>query len=312
MIANIFALVTLALTVSALPGGAPKCKINPMIITNGHGVAATALGYTFDPKLTTYTPGGPAMALTIMGGQAFKGILAYVTTGAVQDSTLAPNGVNNHVGVFALTNGLRAQTNASCAANTVINDAPASTVTQAMPLNAQTPFTLMWTPPATNVGVVTLNAVISTGTKRTPWDVVKSIQLMPAGGAPAANPATPATPANPPVAKPANPPAASPATPPANAGTGNANNGNNGNGNGAAAAGQTVTVTVTNTVTVTAGTAAATGAGAVAGGMNAANNNNAQATPATKAMKTKTKKPKTTAAPVAAPAANLDADGDMD
>ncbi|KAJ3270581.1 hypothetical protein HDU76_011152 [Blyttiomyces sp. JEL0837] len=56
---------------------------------------------------TTYNPGGPA--ITIMGGTAFKRILTYVTTGTTQDSTLAPNGVNAHVGVFTVPGGLRPQ-----------------------------------------------------------------------------------------------------------------------------------------------------------------------------------------------------------
>ncbi|KAJ3263013.1 hypothetical protein HDU76_012322, partial [Blyttiomyces sp. JEL0837] len=177
----LLALTSLTSRTYALPNGAPKCKINPMIIQNGHGVANSTVGYTMTVP-ATYTPGGPAVPITINGGKAFKGILLYMTPGAVQDSNLAPNGVNAHVGVFAVNAGLRAQTAASCQANTVMNDAPESTLTQAMPLNAQTPYTLMWTPPATDVGVVTMNVVISTGTKGTPWELVPSKQIMSAGG----------------------------------------------------------------------------------------------------------------------------------
>ncbi|KAJ3295040.1 hypothetical protein HDU76_006892 [Blyttiomyces sp. JEL0837] len=181
-------LCTLLITqVQSLPNGAPKCKINPMIIQNGHKVAASTIEYTFSNKVLTYMPGGPAIAITISGGTAFKGILTYVTGNSTkQDSALAPNGVNDHVGVFTVPAGLRPQTTTSCQANTVNNDAPKSTLTHAMPLNAQTPFTLMWTPPATNRGPVTVNAVISVGTMNTPWEVVPSITLMPAGGGAAA------------------------------------------------------------------------------------------------------------------------------
>ncbi|KAJ3281120.1 hypothetical protein HDU76_009007, partial [Blyttiomyces sp. JEL0837] len=106
---KILSLIALISVVSALPNGAPKCKINPSIIQNGHKTAASTVGYTFDMP-ATYTPGGPAVPITINGGQAFKGILLYMTTGTTQDSTLAPNGVNAHVGTFVVNQGLRAQT----------------------------------------------------------------------------------------------------------------------------------------------------------------------------------------------------------
>ncbi|KAJ3328192.1 hypothetical protein HDU76_010420 [Blyttiomyces sp. JEL0837] len=201
---TIITLITAAVSVSALPGGAPKCKINPMVIKAGHEVAAsTNLGYQFQAP-ATYTPGGPPVAINIVGGPAFKGILLYMTKGTTQDANLAPNGLPEHVGVFAVNTGLRAQTTASCAALNVMNDAPESTLTHAMPLRASTPYTLMWTPPKTNAGVVTMNAVISVGSEESPWMVVPSIQLMSTAGnagvamaganvtAPVANPQQPA------------------------------------------------------------------------------------------------------------------------
>ncbi|KAJ3327798.1 hypothetical protein HDU76_011113 [Blyttiomyces sp. JEL0837] len=214
-----FLTLTLALTASviALPNGAPKCKINPAVITAGHEVAmSTNLGYAL-AATTTYTPGGAAIPITITGGKPFKGILLYMTKGTVQDSTLAPNGLPDHVGVFQLNAGLRAQTAAACAALNVTNEAPESTLTHAMPLNAQTPYTLMWTPPKTDVGVVTMNVVISVGSEESPWMVVKSIQIQSTGGAGAAggNVAAPPAPVASPPAPVASPPApvASPPAP---------------------------------------------------------------------------------------------------
>ncbi|KAJ3312217.1 hypothetical protein HDU76_002921 [Blyttiomyces sp. JEL0837] len=173
LLISLLALLTVAS--HALPTGAPKCKINPQIIQTGHGINASNVGYTFD--MPAYTPGGPAVPITINGGQAFKGILLYMTPGTTQDSTLAPNGVNAHVGTFMVNPGLRPQSASSCQAMTVMNDAPESTLTHAIPLLANTPYTLMWTPPAMDVGPVTMNAVISVGSKNSPWQVVPSKQM---------------------------------------------------------------------------------------------------------------------------------------
>ncbi|KAJ3206530.1 hypothetical protein HDU82_004446, partial [Entophlyctis luteolus] len=92
------------------------------------------------------------------------GVLAYVTVGSTQDSTLTAMGLTAnppaHVGAFQnlAAMGLRAQTAASCSAQNVTNDAPESTITHNAPLtNAATPYTLMWQPPATDVGTVTMN-----------------------------------------------------------------------------------------------------------------------------------------------------------
>ncbi|KAJ3190749.1 hypothetical protein HK101_008406 [Irineochytrium annulatum] len=189
MIATTLLALTLATATFALPNGAPKCQIIPTAITNGHKTAASSLGNTFMVQSMTYTPGGPPMAVMIAGGQAFQGILAYATPGTTQDSTLAPNGVPQHVGTWAGA-GLRAQTANACQAVGVMNDNAMSTVTQAAPLKnvggANTPYVMMFTPPATDVGPVTLNAVLSVGTKFTPWGVVPSITLMPAAAAAAA------------------------------------------------------------------------------------------------------------------------------
>ncbi|KAJ3192077.1 hypothetical protein HK101_007096 [Irineochytrium annulatum] len=189
MIATTLFALTLATATFALPNGAPKCQIIPTAITNGHKTAASSLGNTFMVQSMTYTPGGPPIPVMIAGGQTFQGILVYATPGTTQDSTIAPNGVPQHVGTWAGA-GLRAQTASACQAVGVMNDNAMSTVTQAAPLKnvggANAPYVMMFTPPATDVGPVTLNAVLSVGTRNTPWGVVPSITLMPAAAAGAA------------------------------------------------------------------------------------------------------------------------------
>ncbi|KAJ3025229.1 UNVERIFIED_CONTAM: hypothetical protein HDU68_007346 [Siphonaria sp. JEL0065] len=187
-----FSLVALVAIVSSLPNGAPRCKITEAVITAGHKTAQTANLFTMQlPK--SYTPGSTTpipITITAAKPTAFQGILGYVTPGTQQDSTLtalpggpAVNGVPNHVGTFQnlAALGLRAQSAAACAALNVLNDAAASTITQAQPMRATTPFTIMWMPPAQDQGTVTVNFVVSVGTRRTPWSIVQSGQIMSLG-----------------------------------------------------------------------------------------------------------------------------------
>ncbi|KAI9336989.1 hypothetical protein BDR26DRAFT_864329 [Obelidium mucronatum] len=176
-------------TTDAFPTGAPRCKITEAVITAGHKTPqSNNLGFRMQLP-ASYTPGSTKpipITITAAKPTAFQGILGYVTPGTTQDSVLtarpggpATNGAPKHVGVFQnlAAKGLRAQTANTCTAVNVRNDAAASTITQAQPLKAVTPFTIMWTPPATNQGTVTVNFVISTGASKTPWQIVNSGQI---------------------------------------------------------------------------------------------------------------------------------------
>ncbi|KAJ3391808.1 hypothetical protein CcCBS67573_g07847 [Chytriomyces confervae] len=183
------ALSLLSLTATSLPNGAPRCKITESVITQGHKIPQGSLGLVM--KLpASYTPGGPPIPITITSATGasvkFAGILAYVTTGAVQDSVLtakaggpAVNGVAAHVGRFRHIRAkqLRPQTAALCTALNVKNAHPKSTITHSVPLNATTPFTIMWSPPRRDKGVVTVNVVISSGSSKSPWQIVPSGQI---------------------------------------------------------------------------------------------------------------------------------------
>ncbi|KAJ3241417.1 hypothetical protein HDU78_001830 [Chytriomyces hyalinus] len=232
-------LLTLAVSTIAFPNGAPRCKITESIIAAGHKLQQGNLGLVLQLP-ATYTPGGAAIPITVAaangGAVSFAGVLAYMTPGTVMDSSFTavpvgtvnvPNagGIKQHVGSFTNlgAQNLRAQTPAVCTSQNVANDNDASTITHSQPLTAQTPFTIMWTPPANDAGPVTVNMVISSGSSRSPWQIVPSGQIQSTAGAGAGTPANPATPA-------------APATPATGATTG-ANNGNAqaGNGNNAAA-----------------------------------------------------------------------------
>ncbi|KAJ3221677.1 hypothetical protein HDU81_010396 [Chytriomyces hyalinus] len=190
-------LLTLAATTLAFPQGAPRCKITESIIAAGHKIPQGSLGLIMTLP-ASYTPGGAAVPITVAaangGAVKFQGVLAYVTPGSVQDSQLTAipanpgtnaGGVPQHVGTFTNLGAqqLRAQTAAICTAQNVVNDNAASTITHSQPLTAQTPFTVMWIPPATDAGVVTVNMVISSGASKTPWQIVPSGQIQSAGGA---------------------------------------------------------------------------------------------------------------------------------
>ncbi|KAJ3252067.1 hypothetical protein HDU77_005459 [Chytriomyces hyalinus] len=183
------ALSLLSLTATCLPNGAPRCKITESIIAQGHKIPQGSLGLVM--KLpATYTPGGRPIPITITSATGapvkFAGILAYVTTGAVQDSVLTAkaggptvNGVAAHVGRFRHIRAqqLRPQTAALCTALNVKNAHPKSTITHSVPLNATTPFTILWSPPRRDKGVVTVNVVVSSGSSKSPWQIVPSGQI---------------------------------------------------------------------------------------------------------------------------------------
>ncbi|TPX78002.1 hypothetical protein CcCBS67573_g00735 [Chytriomyces confervae] len=195
-----FSLLTLAATTLAFPQGAPRCKITESIIAAGHKIPQGSLGLVMTLP-ASYTPGGAAVPITVAaangGAVKFQGVLAYVTPGSVQDSQLTAipanpgtnaGGVPQHVGTFTNLGAqqLRAQTAAICTAQNVTNDNAASTITHSQPLTAQTPFTVMWTPPTTDAGVVTVNMVISSGSSKTPWQIIPSGQIQSAGAGGAA------------------------------------------------------------------------------------------------------------------------------
>ncbi|KAJ3409503.1 hypothetical protein CcCBS67573_g00736 [Chytriomyces confervae] len=205
--------LALAAATYAFPNGAPRCKITESIIAAGHKIQQGSLGLVMQLP-ATYTPGGAAIPITVAAANgsavSFAGVLAYMTPGTVMDSSFTavpigtvnvPNagGIKQHVGTFQNlgAQNLRAQTAAVCTAQNVTNDNAASTITHSQPLTAKTPFTIMWTPPTNNAGPVTVNMVISSGSSRTPWQIVPSGQIQSTAGAAPATPANPATPASP-------------------------------------------------------------------------------------------------------------------
>ncbi|KAJ3240553.1 hypothetical protein HDU81_003437 [Chytriomyces hyalinus] len=190
-------LLALSAVTLAFPQGAPRCKITESIIAAGHKIPQGSLGLVMQLP-ASYTPGGPAIPVTVKSANGktvkFQGVLAYVTPGSTQDSQLTAlpangganaGGVPQHVGTFKNLGAqqLRAQTAAICTNQNVTNDNAASTITHSQPLTAQTPFTIMWTPPKTNKGVVTVNMVISSGASKTPWQIVPSGQIQSSAGA---------------------------------------------------------------------------------------------------------------------------------
>ncbi|KAJ3222104.1 hypothetical protein HDU81_010137 [Chytriomyces hyalinus] len=206
------ALLTVAVTTLAFPNGAPRCKITESIIAAGHKLQQGSLGLVMQLP-ASYTPGGAAIPITVAAANgsavSFAGVLAYITPGNIMDSSFTavplgtpnvPNagGIKQHVGTFNNlgAQNLRAQTAAVCTAQNVTNDNAASTITHSQPLTAKTPFTIMWTPPKTNAGQVTVNMVISSGSSRTPWQIVPSGQIQStAGNVAAAAPGAATTPA---------------------------------------------------------------------------------------------------------------------
>ncbi|KAJ3409651.1 hypothetical protein HDV05_004309 [Chytridiales sp. JEL 0842] len=234
-------LLTLALlsfspsTTLALPNGAPRCAINPQVIQAEHGAPAQNAGFTITASSTTYTPGGPPIQITYQGPAQIQGILSYVQ---------ANSNPNSHVGQFNLASSglpLRTQTPAICTTGNITNEAASagvtSTFTHSQPLrmSQRGGFTIQWTPPATNVGPVTLRGVMTEGSTNSRWMVMPDVALVPAGGSgaptipgpvqvPPPPPSAPSAPAaggqqRPPVAPPANP---APTTPTATKGAGKA------------------------------------------------------------------------------------------
>ncbi|KAI9100707.1 hypothetical protein DFS34DRAFT_648616 [Phlyctochytrium arcticum] len=198
-----YTLLLLASTASALPNGAPKCAINPAVITKEHEAASTAGGYKMVAGSQTYTP-GQTFEVTISGTLGIAGVLMYATPGTANDATAAPNNSKQHVGKFSSVNGFRAQTASACAAAGIANDAPESTITHANAQDKGKSIAFTWTAPATNIGPVTFNAAIANGSPGKPWQVVDILTVQPVGGggtppspapAPTNLPAPPATPA---------------------------------------------------------------------------------------------------------------------
>ncbi|KAJ3401438.1 hypothetical protein CcCBS67573_g07297 [Chytriomyces confervae] len=179
-------LATVAAIANALPTGAPRCIITDKVIGQGHLTTQNgAMGLKMT-SLPTYTPGGPPIPITITGSfPVDMGVLMYVTPGSTQDSVLtskggATAGIKQHVGGFmdCLTHGMRAQTKSSCDAQSVVNEVPESTITHVAPLvGFRNSMQIMWTPPKTNQGVVTVNMVVA-GNVLEPYMIVPSIQVM--------------------------------------------------------------------------------------------------------------------------------------
>ncbi|KAJ3190148.1 hypothetical protein HDU85_000439 [Gaertneriomyces sp. JEL0708] len=177
------ALVALfASSATALPGGAPKCAINPAIISGAHKAPSDA-GFKISASAGSYTPGQP-MKITVEGGaNPIAGLLMYATPGAADDAAAAPNVAKQHVGVFNVPQGFRAQTADICNAAGIQNEGPESTITHAGGADKGNRVEFDWTAPAADVGPITINAAVTSGGPGSPWQVVPIVTLQGAGGA---------------------------------------------------------------------------------------------------------------------------------
>ncbi|KAJ3023726.1 hypothetical protein HKX48_001616 [Thoreauomyces humboldtii] len=164
----------------ALPTGAPKCQINPSVISAAHN-APSAAGYTLSADSTTWTA-GQKVKVTLTGSQHHViGVLMYATPGTTQDASLAPNGSKSHVGSFDVPTGFRVQTATICDAAKVVQDAPSSTITHMDPSDKGAAVTFVWTAPSTGSGSISFNAAITSGAPGNPWQVLDVLSLNAAG-----------------------------------------------------------------------------------------------------------------------------------
>ncbi|KAJ3189952.1 hypothetical protein HDU85_000240 [Gaertneriomyces sp. JEL0708] len=210
----------------ALPNGAPKCAINQAVITDGHNAPSTGL-FTAALSANTYmlqskpetdhakllqTP-GQKLTLTINGNnRPIFGLLMYATPGRAPDAPLAPNNVKQHVGVFSVPNGFRAQSAGPC--NGFTQDAAESTITHANPNGKGNSLTFDWTAPAGLIGPITFNIVATNGDDNQPWEILNAITIDAATGGGAEAPAPAPAPAPTDAPAPTNVPAPAPAPPP--------------------------------------------------------------------------------------------------
>ncbi|KND00023.1 uncharacterized protein SPPG_04369 [Spizellomyces punctatus DAOM BR117] len=179
---SLFAALLLSGSALALPTGAPKCAINPAVITAAHQAPSPAAGYKISASAKSYTPGQP-LTITIAGTTTpIAGTLLYATPGTQQDAGLAPNNGKEHVGVFKVPAGFRAQTATICDAAAIKNDAPESTITHANPTPKGNSVTFEWTAPATASGPISFNAAVAGGAPGAPWQVLDVLTLQSAGG----------------------------------------------------------------------------------------------------------------------------------
>ncbi|TPX60281.1 hypothetical protein SpCBS45565_g07555 [Spizellomyces sp. 'palustris'] len=179
---SFIAAVLLSGSALALPTGAPKCAINPAVISAAHQAPSPAAGYKISASAKSYTPGQP-LTITIAGTTTpIAGTLLYATPGTQQDASLAPNNGKEHVGVFKVPTGFRAQTAAICDAATIKNEAPESTITHANPTPKGNSVAFEWTPPAAAVGPISFNAAVAAGAPGAPWQVLDVLTLQPSGG----------------------------------------------------------------------------------------------------------------------------------
>lgn len=177
--------------VAAFSKGAPNCIANPdlMIAQKTMGNPAE-LGYTISAKdiAKGYTPGGPAVKVTLGNTKnakgTFKGLLVYAIDAA-----------KNHVGSFKKPDNLQFKTGCQ-------GDDGTGTLTH-MDSTDKPLADLLWTPPKAGTGKVTFISTFVAG-KAIGFQMVKSIDYQELGGK---------TPAGNDTAAPTSTPAATPSAP---------------------------------------------------------------------------------------------------
>jgi len=184
------ALAALATVSSAFPTGAGTCLSQQAIIEavpkQPMGKLNPNLGFALDVGLTggVYEPKGKSIQIKLTGKTPFAGALIYAVDQA-----------KNHVGSWDVPTGF--QIKAGCLGD------PKGTLTHTSPAKKGPAFTFTWTPPASDVGVISFASTFVVNAA-TGFQIVKSANFTAAGGnitAPstttsAAVPTPPAAPTN--------------------------------------------------------------------------------------------------------------------
>lgn len=167
------ALVTLAASVAARPGGAPACAINAQRIQGGMGAPEGDRSFRLEASATEYIPGQPLnfrVTSTNPAVTTYKGILLYVQPATAD---------NQRVGTFTIPQGHKDNMGLCAGAN--IQAGPGSVLTHSSSDNKALGANIVWTAPANIDGNLVVRAVIvGTGPKN--WQILENLTLTRRGG----------------------------------------------------------------------------------------------------------------------------------
>lgn len=138
------ALLLLPLTGHAFSSGSGTCNASLMAAAPmGAGTLGTG-GYAISMPNGPWTP-GQSSVVRLSGPGLFKGLLMYAT-----------NSSGTRVGSFAINNGYRSMPECS-------GSMPTETFTHGSSISKSVPVDFTWTAPATDVGPITVNAIVLLG-----------------------------------------------------------------------------------------------------------------------------------------------------